>query len=194
MKWKRKQFLPISPVKERTRVRFVNYFPRRCHFSRAKEECTVKGTWRNGVCGCTNLGEGLDEFLGADVGEPLEFHVGQLLRQDRGWRTQLGDVHLKNEVTVPFGSSVVEEKRGRGNRVQEVQEVQVEGARNANESVGASTRTRFNRDAKRQKAEAGGPRGSSSFSFSISRRVNSKRVLIVVERWFLKAMPSYASR
>lgn len=40
----------------------------------------------------------MDEFFGADVREPLEFHVGQLLGEDRGRRAQLGDVHLKNTV------------------------------------------------------------------------------------------------
>lgn len=46
----------------------------------------------------TNLGKSLDEFFGADVREPLEFHVGQLLGEDRGRWAQLGDVHLKNTV------------------------------------------------------------------------------------------------
>lgn len=46
----------------------------------------------------TNLGESLDEFFGADVREPLEFHVGQLLGEDRSRWAQLGDVHLKNTV------------------------------------------------------------------------------------------------
>lgn len=40
----------------------------------------------------------MDEFFGADVREPLEFHVGQLLGEDRGRWAQLGDVHLKNTV------------------------------------------------------------------------------------------------
>lgn len=42
------------------------------------------------------LGEGLDELLGADVGEPLEFNVSQLLRQDRGRGTQFRHVDLKH--------------------------------------------------------------------------------------------------
>ena len=65
----------------------------------------------NGRGRCTNLGKGLDEFFWADIREPLEFHVGQLLCQDRGRWAQLGDVHLKNGVTVPFVSSVEEKRR-----------------------------------------------------------------------------------
>lgn len=40
----------------------------------------------------------MDKFFGADVREPLEFHVSQLLGEDRGRWAQLGDVHLKNTV------------------------------------------------------------------------------------------------
>ena len=66
-----------------------------------------------------------------------------------------------------------------------------------------STRTRFNQDAERQKAEAGGSHavraGSSSFPFSISRaRASSSELPAisyrVVERWFSKRRNSYASR
>ena len=45
---------------------------------------------------CTNLGEGLDELLRPDVGEPLQLDVGQLLGEDRRRRTHLTDVRLRS--------------------------------------------------------------------------------------------------